>query len=147
MSRDIFRLRSSGECVDADRRRLVARGAAILALGLAPVLPSLPMAQDTAPAPAPFGFDALTDEMRTLAGETWREPAQLMTLHIVGVMIVHASNSGSAIRLERCLRRPPIPRFFQSIAVKNPLSRKNSGIRKPWIAATKSPIAGSRLRS
>jgi len=76
LSRDTFRLRSSGEIVDADRRRLVARGAAILALGLAPVLPSLPMAQDAAPGPAPFGFDALTDEMRALAGETWREPAR-----------------------------------------------------------------------
>jgi hypothetical protein len=50
---------------------------------------------------------------------------------MTGTIVTHPSASGSAMRIARCFSRPPSPRFRHSIAVKKPLSRKNSGMRKP----------------
>ena len=73
MSRNFSSSRPSGEAVDTDRRRALKTGMAAVALGLASFVP----ARAVTPEPTPFSFDALTDEMRALAGETWREPVRL----------------------------------------------------------------------
>ena len=41
------------------------------------------------------------------------------------------ANNGTPILKSLCLTNPSIPRFFHIIAVKNPLTKKKSGIRNP----------------
>ncbi len=65
---------SPGASAEADRRQVLTGAAALLALGLAPLRPSPSAAQEAAPEPAPFSFEALAEEMRALADESYREP-------------------------------------------------------------------------
>ena len=53
------------------------------------------------------------------------------TINITGMIVTIASSKGRKIRLNRWTSSGRKPRFFQSIAVKNPLTKKNSGILHP----------------
>ena len=56
------------------------------------------------------------------------------TQSTAGTIVTRPRASGRTILRARWETSAAIPRRRQSIAVKNPLSRKNSGIRKPWTA-------------
>ena len=47
------------------------------------------------------------------------------------------TTKGNKMRLARCFNNALVPRFRHSIAVKNPLIKKNKGRRNPWIACNK----------
>ena len=53
---------------------------------------------------------------------------------VAGIIVKQPMTYGNKIRLTRCFARDKTPRLRHSIAVKKPLSRKNSGMRKPCIA-------------
>ena len=56
-----------------------------------------------------------------------------MATQVRGMMVNMPTVKGNRMRLTRWIRSPPRPRRFQSMAVKKPLSKKNSGMRKPWM--------------
>ena len=65
-----------------------------------------------------------------LSGTKAQRKAQV----VMGMTVNAPMARGRAIRLSRCAASWRSPLRCQSIAVKKPLRRKNTGIRNPWIA-------------
>ena len=65
--------------------------------------------------------------------------AQALTQSTAGTMVKSPRTKGRKTRRKRWDRSGPRPRRRQSMAVKKPLSRKNTGMRNPWMAAKSSP--------
>jgi hypothetical protein len=60
--------------------------------------------------------------------------ARSETQSTAGTIVTRPRARGRTILRARWFTSATVPRRRQSIAVKNPLSRKNTGIRKPWTA-------------
>ena len=69
--------------------------------------------------------------------EPVRESAHIHNSRMIGIRISRPATNGMPIRCARCLRKPCVPRRRHSRCPKNPASRKNSCIRKPWMNASK----------
>ena len=65
--------------------------------------------------------------------------ARPLTQFTAGTMVTSPRRKGRKRRRKRWERSDFRPRRRQSMAVKKPLSTKNTGMRKPWMAANKSP--------
>ena len=63
--------------------------------------------------------------------------AQPLIQFTAGMIVTSPSRNGSNTRRKRWESTGFKPRPRQSMAVKKPLSTKNTGMRKPWIAANK----------
>ena len=64
---------------------------------------------------------------------------------IDGKITITPKTSGTPIRRSRCFTKPSIPRLRHIIAVKNPLTKKKSGIRNPWIQSMKGKITSGAV--
>ena len=64
--------------------------------------------------------------------------AQSLIQFTAGTMVTSPSRNGNNTRRKRWESNDLKPRPRQSMAVKKPLSTKNTGMRKPWIAANNS---------
>ena len=58
---------------------------------------------------------------------------------VIGMTVNIPTSRGIPMRLSRCRHRRRNPRDSHSKPEKNPLRRKNKGMRKPWITAMRYP--------